>query len=266
MTTGAIVDPVVRLERHGHVALVRIDRPAAKNAVNAAVADGLGSALAEADADDAIRVVVVTGTGDAFCAGADLKALAAGESLVAPGHPEWGFAGYVRHQVGTPTIAAVNGFALGGGTEIVLASDLAVLDPAATLGLPEVRRGLIAAAGGVIRLQRQIPLKLAMEVALTGDPVSAETAVSWGLANAVSRPGEVVAAAMEMAERVARNAPVAVRESKRMLQRTAVLGSDWDDDAWALNDRAIGRVLRSEDFREGTRAFAEKRSPEWKGR
>ncbi|MFA6300490.1 MAG: enoyl-CoA hydratase-related protein, partial [Nocardioides sp.] len=136
----------------------------------------------------------------------------------------------------------------------------------ALLGLPEVKRGLIAAAGGVIRLQRQVPLKLAMEVALTGDHITAVRAVELGLANRVSAPGAVVEAALELADRIAVNAPVSVRETKRMLHRTAALGSDWDEEAWTLNARAVGRVLRSEDFREGTRAFAEKRRPAWVGR
>lgn len=262
----ALTADVVRSELHGHVAVVTIDRPEAMNAVNAAVSAGLGAALEEAEADDAVRVVVVTGVGNAFCAGADLKALARGESLDAPGRPEWGFAGYVRHFVSVPTIAAVNGYALGGGTEIVLASDLAVLDPEARLGLPEVKRGLIAAAGGVIRLPRQVPHKLALELGLTGDPVSAERAVELGLANRVSAPGQALAEAMDLAVRIAANAPVSVRETKKVMHRAAALGSDWDDQAWDLSNRAAGRVLRSEDFKEGTRAFAEKRRPAWTGR
>lgn len=262
----AATDSVVRTERHGHVAVVTIDRPDAMNAVNGAVAAGLGEALAEAEADDQVRVVVVTGVGKAFCAGADLKALARGESLDAPGHPEWGFAGYVRHFVSVPTIAAVNGFALGGGSEIVLASDLAVLDPDAKLGLPEVKRGLIAAAGGIIRLQRQVPMKVALELGLTGDAISAERAVELGLANRVSQRGQVLAEAIELAERIAANAPVAVRETKKAMHRTAALGSDWDDEAWTVSNRATGTVLRSADFKEGTRAFAEKRRPVWTGR
>ncbi|MCW2800815.1 MAG: enoyl-CoA hydratase [Aeromicrobium sp.] len=257
---------VVRTEQHGHVSLVTIDRPDAMNAVNAAVAQGLGIALAEADANEQTRVVVITGVGSAFCAGADLKALGRGESLDAPGHPEWGFAGYVRHFVSVPTIAAVNGFALGGGTEIVLASDLAVLDPAAKLGLPEVKRGLIAAAGGVIRLQRQVPFKVALEMGLTGASVSADRAVELGLANRVSAPGNVISEAMELAERIAANAPVAVRETKRAMHRAAALGSDWDDEAWTVSDRAMKAVLKSQDFVEGTRAFTEKRTPMWIGR
>lgn len=256
---------VVRGERHGHVLVIRIDRPDAMNAVNGAVTRQLGAALEAADSDSDVRAVVLTGTGRAFCAGADLKALAKGESLEDPDHPEWGFAGYVRHFVSVPTIAAVNGFALGGGTELVLASDLAILDPDAKLGLPEVKRGLLAAAGGVIRLQRQIPQKIALEIALTGEAISAERAVEMGLANAVSEPGKVLEAALDLAGRIAANAPMSVRESKSVMHRTAALGSDWDEDAWAVSNRAMGRILRSGDFIEGTRAFAEKRTPEWKG-
>jgi len=258
--------PVVRLERHDRIALVTIDRPGVMNAVDAAVAAGIGEALEEAERDPDTRALVLTGTGGAFCAGADLKALARGQAIDAPGHPEWGFAGYVQHAVSIPTIAAVNGFALGGGTELVLASDLAVLDPAAMLGLPEVKRGLLAAAGGVIRLQRQVPMKRALEMALTGDPIDAKTAVAWGLANKVAAPGNVVDEALALASRIATNAPVSVRETKRVMHQTAVLGSDWDDEPWQVSNRAVATVLRSEDFREGTKAFAEKRRPVWVGR
>lgn len=264
-TTPVSVDGIVTLERHGHVGVVTIRRPRAMNAVNAAVSAGLGAALEEADGDESIRVVVVTGEGRAFCAGADLKALGAGEDIGAPGHPEWGFAGYVRHFVSVPTIAAVNGFALGGGTEIVLASDLAVIDAEAKLGLPEVKRGLLAAAGGVIRTQRQVPLKLALELALTGDPITAEQASEWGLVNRVAPAGTSLEVAMALAWRIADNAPLSVRETKRVMHETAGLGSDWGDEVWQVNNRAVGKVIRSDDFREGTRAFAEKRAPQWKG-
>lgn len=264
--TAETETPVVRLERHDRVALVSIHRPGAMNAVDSAVSAGIGAALEEAEGDPDIRALVLTGTGEAFCAGADLKALARGENVLDPDHPEWGFAGYVQHYVSIPTVAAVNGFALGGGTELVLASDLAVLDPAARLGLPEVKRGLMAAAGGVIRLQRQVPLKRALELALTGDSLDAETAVAWGLANRVSEPGRAVEEALELARRIAVNAPVSVRQTKRVMHDTATLGSGWDQEPWRVSNRAMAAVLRSEDFREGTRAFAEKRRPEWTGR
>ncbi|NEN77886.1 enoyl-CoA hydratase [Nocardioides zeae] len=236
------------------------------NAVDRAVTQQLGAALAAAEADPDVRAIVLTGTGRAFCAGADLKAIAAGERIDDPEHPERGFAGYVQHFVTTPTIAAVNGFALGGGTELVLASDLAVLDEAATLGLPEVRRGLMAAAGGVIRVQRQLPWKVAAELALTGEPMDAATALRWGLVNRVAPAGTVLEVALELAGRIAANAPVAVRETKQMLHRTATLDSAWEGPAWDLNADAMRRVLRSEDAREGPRAFAQKREPRWSGR
>jgi crotonobetainyl-CoA hydratase len=209
--------------------------------------------------------MVVTGAGHSFCAGADLKEVAAGRDVGPIGHPEWGFAGIVRHFLPIPMICAVNGHARGGGTEIVLASDLAVIDADATLGLPEVTRGLFAAAGGVLRLQRQVPMKLAMEMALTGEPVDAETAHRWGLVNRVAAPGGALAAALDLAERVAANAPMAVRASKDLLQRSASVGSDWDDAVWELNERWLERVLASEDATEGARAFAERRAPVWRG-
>ncbi len=256
----------VLYEVKDHVAVVTINRPRAMNAVNAAVSTGIGQALESADSDPDVRAVVITGSGDAFCAGADLKALGRGEAVHDPDHVEWGFAGFVQHQVGVPTIAAVNGFALGGGTELVLAADLAVADPAATFGLPEVRRGLLAAAGGVIRLQRQVPQKVALELALTGDAVDAGRACELGLVNRVSAPGASLAEALDLAGRIAANAPLSVRETKQVMHRTAALGSDWDDEAWQISNRAMGRILRSDDFREGTKAFAEKRRPEWSGR
>ena len=168
--------PAALYEKRGHVAIVTLNRPKALNAVNSELSTAAGEALERADHDQEVRVVVITGAGRGFCAGADLKELAKGNRIETPGHPEWGFAGIVRHWMAKPTIAAVNGFALGGGTEIVLSCDLAVIDETASLGLPEVRRGLLAAAGGVIRLPRQVGLKWALEIALTGEPISAATA------------------------------------------------------------------------------------------
>lgn len=253
-------------ERRGHIGIVTLNRPHALNAVNAELSAGAGNALAGADADPEVRAIVITGAGRAFCAGADLKEIAQRRRIDAPEHPEWGFAGIVRHWVATPTIAAVNGFAFGGGTEIVLACDLAVADEKAELGLPEVKRGLLAAAGGVIRLPRVVPVKIALEIGLTGRPVPAGEAAQLGLVNRVAPEGKALEVALELAEAIAANAPVSVRETKRVMYQSREAGSDWGEDAWALNDQAVRRVMSSADSREGPRAFAEKRAPRWAGR
>jgi enoyl-CoA hydratase/carnithine racemase len=252
-------------EKRGAVMIIRLNRPSALNSVNATLSSAVGQLLEAAASDDDVRVVVLTGTGRAFCAGADLKAVAASESLDAPGHPEWGFAGYTRHWIAKPTIAAVNGFALGGGTELVLASDLAVADETAKLGLPEVTRGLFAAAGGVLRLQAQIPFKVASEIVLTGKPVTAAEAQRLGLINQVAPAGSALDVALELADTIAQNAPISVRESKALLHKTAHM-STWDPHAWAMNKDAMDRVFTSADAREGATAFAEKRSPVWSNR
>ncbi|OZE93181.1 enoyl-CoA hydratase [Rhodococcus sp. 14-2686-1-2] len=252
-------------ERRGHTAVITLNRPKAMNAVTTSVSNAVGGFLEQASADDEVRVVVLTGSGRAFCAGADLKALSEGRRIDADGHPEWGFAGYSQHWCDKPTIAAVNGFALGGGTELLLASDLAVVDENAKLGLPEVKRGLFAAAGGVIRLAQQIPRKIALEVALTGEPITAEVGHRLGLVNRVAPAGTALSVALEMAESIAVNAPLSVRESKAMIHRTAN-SSDWEQSVWDINTDALSRVFSSEDAKEGPTAFAEKRTPVWKGR
>ena len=253
------------LEKADGVAVITLNRPHARNAVNGDLSAAVGQALEELDADRDVQVGIVTGTGPAFCAGADLKALAAGESITAPAHPDWGFAGLVEHVISKPLIAAVNGFALGGGTEIMLACDLAVVSEAASLGFPEVKRGLFAAAGGLIRMPRQIPVKVTMELALTGRIMSPQEALGWGLVNRVVPANEVMTAAMELARAVAANAPLAVRSSKRLVHRATAAGSDWDGDVWALQREELDRILASDDAQEGTRAFAEKRPPSWTG-
>jgi crotonobetainyl-CoA hydratase len=231
---------VVQYELKDHVALLTLNRPEALNAVNSALADELGGLLEDAVADSEVRAIVVTGAGRAFCAGADLKEIAAGRGVGPTGHPEWGFAGLAQHWVSKPLIAAVNGYAMGGGTEIALACDLVVASEQAAFGLPEVQRGLLAAAGGVVRLQRQIPVKLALQMALTGDPVPAATALQWGLINDVVPADRVVPRALELAGRIAANAPLSVQYSKKTLYQAASAGSDWDPawnggDPWAVN-------------------------------
>lgn len=256
--------PAATLERRGHIAVITLNRPRALNAVNSALSTAIADALEELDRDPELWVGVITGSGRAFCAGADLKEIAAGHPILAHGHEDWGFAGICQHRVDKPLIAAVNGFALGGGSEIVLACDLAVASEEAMLGLPEVRRGLMAAAGGVIRLQRQIPFKIAMEMVLAGEPVDAVTALRWGLVNRVVPADMVLDTAIELAEKISRNAPLAVWASKRMLYQTLAY-ADLDPGAWALNDAAIAGLVASDDAREGTTAFAEKRIPRWSG-
>lgn len=260
-------DGAVLTERRGNVLLVTINRPDARNAVNGAVSTGIGDALAQAQADDAVRAVVLTGAGDkSFCAGADLKAIASRENIYHPEHPEWGFAGYVQHFIDKPTIAAVNGTALGGGTEIALASDLVIAEQRAQFGLPEVKRGLIAGAGGVFRIVDQLPRKVALELLYTGDPMSAADAVRWGLVNQVVEDGGALDAALELAERITCNAPLSVQASKRIaygVDDGSIPGEAAD---WARTGREFSKVLKSEDAKEGPRAFAEKRAPVWKAR
>lgn len=257
----------VLVERRDHVAVLTLNRPEAMNSVNEALATALGAALEEVAADSEVRAVVLTGAGDrAFCAGMDLKAFARGEGASAAGHPEWGFAGFVRHAIDKPVIAAVNGFALGGGSELVLACDLAVAGRSVKLGFPEVTRGLVAGAGGVIRLQRQVPRKFALEAVLTGEPIPAERAYELGLINRVVDDGTALDAALALAERIAANAPLAVQLSKSFIRASDDFGSDWGDEIWQAHDAAILPVFSSEDAREGATAFAEKRAPVWKGR
>jgi crotonobetainyl-CoA hydratase len=265
VTTQGQPAPAALFERRGRVALITLNRPRAMNAVNATLSTVVGAALAEFAADPQLRVGVITGAGQAFCAGADLKELAAGRSVHDPGHPERGFAGIVRHFVDKPLIAAVNGFALGGGTEILLACDLAVMSIDARLGLPEVKRGLVAAAGGLLRLHRQIPPKVAAEAVFTGEPIDAQEALRWGLVNQVVPTEKVLDSALALAEQIAGNAPLAVRASKRIMARSAETGSDWNDAAWAMNEQEFGAVRASLDAHEGATAFAEKRAPQWKG-
>jgi crotonobetainyl-CoA hydratase len=256
----------VLVERREHVLVITLNRPEAMNAINAEVAGGVGQALEEADGDPAVRAIVLTGAGGrAFSAGADLKAAGRGESIMPPGHPEWGFAGYVTHVVGPPTIAAVEGFALGGGTELVLASDLAVAGRSARFGVPEVKRGLIAGAGGAIRLPAQLPRKVAMELLVTGEPIDAQTACRWGFVNRVVDDGAALDAALELASVICANAPLSVRASKRIALGASNGSIPAEQVGWELNRDEVARISASGDAREGALAFVEKRAPRWTG-
>lgn len=258
-------DGPVRLERpSAHVALVTIDRPEARNAVDGRVAHGLELAVRLTEQDPDVWVVVLTGAGDrAFCAGADLKAVAAGQvdTLFTA---EGGFAGFVHHPRRTkPWIAAVNGAALAGGTEIALACDFIVAAQTAVFGLPEVKRGLIAAAGGAYRLVRALPRALALELVATGAPLEAVRAHAYGLVNRVVAPDAVIPEALRLAETICANAPIAVRESLCIARQA----HDLPDEALRqLSEQAARRNRLTEDFKEGPRAFIEKRPPRWRGR
>jgi crotonobetainyl-CoA hydratase len=256
---------VVLFERRGHLAIVTLNRPEVLNAVNGDLTRRAGEVLEEIDGHPDIRVAIITGSGRAFSAGADLKAIASG----APGQrpvSQWGFAGITQHVIAKPLIAAVNGLAYGGGLEIAMSCDLIVASSSASFGLPEVKRGLIAGAGGLVRLPEQIPPRLAAELALTGDPISALRAAELGLVNAVTEPDRLMDEAVALAGRIAANAPLAVQASKRVLQR--IVGSARPEEAlgWALTSMESAALLTSQDAKEGPRAFAEKRQPVWTGR
>lgn len=247
--------------------LITMNRPEAMNSVNAAVTIGIADALEQAEHDPHTRVVVITGAGDrSFCAGADLKALARGESFSPTGYERYGFAGYVSHFISKPTIAAVNGFALGGGTEIALASDLVVVAHSASFGLPEVKRGIFAAAGGAFRLPRQLPWKLGLEMLFTGEPISAEAALQHGLVNRVVPDTEMLDAALALADIISDNAPLSVQTSKRVAYGVVDGVVPEDTGRWVVNERETAALMASEDAQEGPRAFAEKRQPVWRGR
>ncbi|MFF7868425.1 crotonase/enoyl-CoA hydratase family protein [Streptomyces qaidamensis] len=251
---------VVRTERIGSTLLMTLDRPEARNAVNAATATALAAALDELEADPALRVGVLTGEGGTFSAGMDLKAALRGESPEVEGR---GFGGLTEARPDKPLIAAVEGYAMGGGFELALACDLIVAAEDARFGLPEVKRGLIAAGGGVIRLPQRIPHHLAMEFLLTGEPVDGRRAGALGLANRVTGRGQAVAEALRLAERVAENAPLALAAVKRVVR--AADGAS-DEEAFAFQRGEMKSLMASDDVREGMTAFAERRPARWNGR
>jgi enoyl-CoA hydratase len=245
-----------------HTAVVTINRPEARNAVNDVVAQGIEAAIDRLEEDDALWVGILTGVPPVFSAGADLKMINAGrggELSTARG----GFAGVARRRRTKPLIAAVDGPALAGGTEIVLSCDLVVASTTARFGIPEVKRSLVAAGGGLFRLPRRIPVNVAMECALTGDPIDAEAAHRFGLVNHLCEPGTALDAARALAGRVTANAPVAVRESRQILIDSVMAD---DEVGWRLSEEGIMKAIGSEDFKEGLTAFIEKRPAVWTGR
>ncbi len=253
---------MVEYEVAGNIAIFTINRPEARNAVNGEVASGIEVAIDRFEADESLWVAILTGRGTVFCAGADLKAIASGQAG-GLATKRGGFGGIVTRDRVKPIIAACDGPALAGGTEIVLSCDLVVASTAASFGIPEVKRSLIAAAGGLFRLPRVLPRNIAMELAITGDPITAERAHHFGLVNVLCEPGGALNAAMTLAARISANAPLAVRASRKVLLDGAGAA---DADAWAITNAEFATVARSEDFSEGPRAFIEKRPPQWKGR
>jgi enoyl-CoA hydratase len=246
-------------DRANHLALITIDRPQARNAVNGEVATGIEAALDQFEADPGLWIAILTGTPPVFCSGADLKEVAAGNAR-AMRTKRGGFAGLVRRERTKPLIAAVEGPCLAGGTEIILSCDIVVAASDSTFGIPEVRRSIIAGGGALFRLGRRIPHAIAMEWALTGDAYSAQRAADLGLINAVCEPGQALTAAREFAGRIALGAPLAVRLSRQLIMETTYLD---EKEAWRRSTEAVNAVATSNDFREGLQAFAEKRPPVW---
>jgi len=253
------VADAVLAEVAGGIGIITINRPEARNAVNEAVASGIAAAIDELDARHDITSLILTGAGGTFCAGMDLKGFLAGENSMAGGR---GFGGITHRPPAKPVIAAVEGYALAGGFEIVLACDLVVASEEATFGLPEVTRGLVAGAGGLFRLPRRVPYHIAMEIALTGARVPARRLEAAGLINRLVPAGEALAQARALAAEIGRNAPLSLAATKRIVAESA----DWPlSEAFDRQDGIVRPVFTSADAMEGAAAFAEKRAPVWRG-
>jgi enoyl-CoA hydratase len=248
--------PEILTERRHGVLVITLNRPESRNAINMEMADRLLAALDEFDGDDRLSVAILAGAGRGFCSGMDLKAFARSG-------PPKDLLRFLEQGTTKPLVAAVEGFALAGGLELALTSDLLVAARGARLGIPEVKVGLFAAGGGLVRLPRRLPYGVAMEMALTGDPISAEQAHDHGLVTHLSEPGQAVEAALALAERIAGNAPLAVAASKELIRDSQ---GRTEAEFWEWQRSFVAPVFRSEDAREGPRAFAEKRTPVWSGR
>jgi enoyl-CoA hydratase len=253
-------EEAILTETRDGVLIITINRPEARNAVNGGVATGMAAALDRLDAEDDLRVGIITGAGGYFSAGMDLKAFVQGES---PYADDRGFAGITQRASRKPLIAAIEGFALAGGFEVALSCDLIVASREARFGIPEVKRSLVAAGGALLRLPRRIPYHLAMELALTGEPIGAERAHELGVVNRLAEPGAALDTALELAGAIAKNAPLALIASKQIIEQSP----EWNaEEMWAKQGEISGPVFTSEDAREGATAFAEKREPVWRGR
>ena len=251
--------PAVLTERRDRILVVTLNRPDQRNAVNSELANGIAAALDALDVDSSLAVGIITGAGGYFCAGMDLKAFSAGDRPWVAGH---GFAGITEHVTDKPLIAAVEGFAVAGGLEIAIACDLIVAAKGAKLGIPEAKRSLVAAGGGLLRLPRMLPRNIANELALTGDPITAERGYELGLVNRVTEPGSALDGAIELATTIAANGPLALAGSKRILGESV----DWSAPEAFEKQREIWEpIFGSADAKEGAAAFAEKRAPVWRG-
>lgn len=250
--------PAVLVEQRDRILIVTINRPEAKNAVNFAVSQGLADAMDRLDGDPGLSVGIVTGAGGSFCAGMDLKAFARGERCDIEGRG----LGFTQRPPQKPLIAAVEGYALAGGTEVALAADLIVAAKDSAFGIPEVKRGLVAGGGGLLRLPQRIPYAIAMELALTGDNLSAERAYELGLVSRLAEPGTALDAAIELAEKITANGPLAVAATKKIIVESRYWGAD---EQWDEQFKILIPVFSSKDAQEGAVAFAEKRKPNWTG-